>query len=96
MIVIWKGWGILAPAIAAGGACLGGVSNDWIYGSGAAIHIWPFAVGLLLAAALNAVAGRLLNSPHRHERPVHTLFWIPMEYYSLVMAVAAGMLLVMW
>jgi hypothetical protein len=99
-MIIWKGWGILvllipAVLVAGGDAVLQDVMGE-NYNS-------PVmkALLLLVSAAAVWVAGRKLNSapvknlidPETGEvvgiKPVHSLFWIPMQWYAVLWMIAA-------
>jgi hypothetical protein len=99
-MILWKGWGILAlliPAVlvAGGDSVLQDVMGSQ-YNS-------PVIKALLLLASAAAVwvAGRKLNStpvkklidPETGEvvgiKSVHSMFWIPMQWYAVLWMVAA-------
>ncbi len=106
-MVIWSGWGILTVLIAAlisGTFAVGGVSLFDMAG----LHRWsglPFGLGLLAAAAVNWWIGRRLNStPGRMLtdqatgqtvvlRRRHSLFFIPMQWWSVPLAIAGVLML---
>jgi hypothetical protein len=82
-MVHWNGWGAFAFLLLAFTWTAADVLNSHIlqpYGSYAAAAI------LLLAAVLNWVIGDVLNRPLRNARwrDRHSLFFIPMEWWSLV------------
>ncbi|SEP50722.1 hypothetical protein SAMN04487843_13934 [Methylobacterium sp. ap11] len=101
-MIIWSGWGMLSVLIAAAGL-VGSVLLDPAL---ARIGI-PTPTGVVLvwvvAAAFNWWLGtRLNNRPGRELvdqrtgqivilRGRHTLFWIPMQYYSVLMVVLGGL-----
>ena len=106
-MVIWSGWGILTVLIAAlvcGTFSAGGVALFDMAG----LHRWSglaFGLGLLAAAAVNWWIGRRLNSrPGRMLtdqatgqtvvlRRRHSLFFIPMQWWSVPLAVAGVLML---
>ena len=102
MIIIWSGWGVLTILFAIAGAGLGGALHEII--PALSDHV-AITIGLLAAAALNWWAGiRLNNRPGRElvdpttgGRVIlmrrHTLFWVPMQYYSALLVLIAVMAL---
>ena len=56
---------------------------------------WPISVGLA-AAGVTFLLGRWLNHPDRVAEPRHTLFFVPMEYWGLVLGAAAVICQVTW
>jgi hypothetical protein len=105
-MIIWKGWGILVIVITAAvmimfQAMVGiAFGNPQFYRT----HDWPKAVALLLAAVAVYFAGSFFNGkPGRVMvdkatgqeitcRRVHSLFFIPMEYWGFILA-AIGIIL---
>ncbi len=101
-MVIWSGWGVLAVLFAVVGA-IGGIGLvDAAGGLGLGLpEDSGFALGLLVAAVVNWFVGTRLNRSLGRElidantgervilRRQHTLFWVPMQYWSVVMAVFA-------
>ena len=95
-MIIWSGWGMLAALITAA-ALFGSVLIDPAL---AKIGVPP-PTGVVLiwlaAAVLNWIVGTPLNNRPARElvdprtgqlvtlRSRHTLFWIPMQYYSVLM-----------
>ncbi len=82
-MLFWRGYGILSAVILVAAAVIGA-------------NISPRAtIALLLGgAALNGAIGYLLNAPLRKagatKDRLHTLFGVPMEYWSLaILAYAA-------
>lgn len=95
-MVIWKGWGILSLIIAVAGGVLGGFLGDQIIRLKYPTSLYPVAVGLVVAAGLNWFVGRALNKSRREAGAAvanrHSLFWIAMEWWSVVMLAAAAYL----
>ena len=101
-MLIWSGGGILAVVFAAVGA-LGGIALvDGTGGLGAGLSEEAgFALGLVVAAVVNWFVGvsldrrvgRELIDAKTGERVIlrrrHRLFWVPMQYWSVVMVVFA-------
>ena len=100
-MIIWKGWGILVVIITAAfvfgvdfitGAAFG---NSNYY----AIHNWPEGVAFLLSGIAVYFVGLYFNNkPGRVMidkatgreivlRRVHSMFFIPMEYWGIILAV---------
>ena len=102
-MIVWSGWGILTIVIAAlvgGGVTAAAVAA--LKGAGLPeAEGYALVLGLLAAAAVNWVVGRRLNSQPGREmidkttgqtlvlRRRHSLFFIRMEWWSLVLAAAA-------
>ena len=84
-MVIWRGWGILSLVI----GVLGGLLGVLLHG------VMPArlagALGLTLAAVVNFFVAQALNKPRReaYADNLHSLFWIPMEWWSVPMLVLA-------
>ncbi len=95
-MIIWSGWGALS-ALIIGVSFIGGVVLDLQLGKAGIPTPTGVVLVWLAGAALNWVVGRRLNGrPGREmidartgERvllvPNHTLFWIPMQYYTFLM-----------
>jgi hypothetical protein len=97
-MILWSGWGILTLLFALGGAALRGALHGLVpaLSDHAAI-----AIGLLAGAAVNWWVGIRLNSQPGRElvdpktggkvilKRRHTLFWIPMQYYSALLVLIA-------
>ncbi len=104
-MIIWSGWGVLSALITVL-AFVGGVVLDLQLPK---LGI-PAPTGLVLAwiaaAALNWVVGRRLNGRPGRELidartgqrvllvPNHSLFWIPMQYYSVLMLLLGALVVV--
>jgi hypothetical protein len=91
-MIVWSGWGFLAPVIWAVVLLLTQQAVDGIYHEGyCAKHNWPMIVGCLLPAPILWLAGRIMNgrsdSPERQARgAAHTFFGVPMEYSGIILA----------
>lgn len=101
-MIIWSGWGMLSALIA--GAAL--VSSVLLDPALARMGI-PTPTGVVLAwlvaafanwslgKRLNQGPGRELIDPRTGERVIlrgrHTLFWIPMQYYSVLMLILGAL-----
>ncbi|THF64580.1 hypothetical protein E6C76_10980 [Pseudothauera nasutitermitis] len=100
-MLIWQGWGVLTVVLTLAGIVLA----DAIAGADNSAP-WAQALGFFLAAALvgplgyylNKRPGRVLVDPETGEkvelRIRHTLFWIPMQYWAIVL-IAGGLLLLL-
>jgi hypothetical protein len=91
-MIIWKGWGILSLLLAVVGV-LGGVAlGGGVFGSREAGR-YAVVAGLVVAAAVNWFIGRSLNQPRGDANAGvlnrHSLFFIPMEWWSAIMLVCA-------
>ena len=91
MIIVWRGWGILALLIWI--ACLGvsQLLTDEILGKGFyTAHMWPKILASAIPVPFIWLKGRALNgAPSSEERqlfgPRHTFFWIAMEYWGIIL-----------
>lgn len=95
-MIIWSGWGALT-ALIAGAALVGSVLLDpalarvGIPTPTGVVLVWIAAAILnwMLGTRLNNRPGRELVDPRTDQvvvlRPRHTLFWIPMQYYSVLL-----------
>ena len=104
-MIIWSGWGILSAIIAAAGL-LGSVLIDpplaraGIPTPTGVVLVWVVAAGFnwWLGKRLNGRPGRELADPRTGERVIlrsrHTLFWIPMQYYSVLMVLLGALAVV--
>lgn len=107
MLIIWRGWGALAPVIAIVGwlvplALLEGVLGHatYIRFSGAFSLIFGFAAAAAIwfvGQALNSVPGRVLVDPSTGQRVVlrkrHDLFFIPMQWWAIPVALFVALAL---
>ncbi len=100
-MIIWSDWGMLSAFIAAAGL-FGSVLLDptlarvGIPTPTVVILVWAIAIGFnwWLGTRLNNRPGRELLDPRTGQtmilRSRHTLFWIPMQYYSVLMVLLAA------
>ncbi len=105
-MIIWSGWGILTLLILGGVPILGiGILDQVLHLSPERGELpWTVIVTLTLAAALNWWLGKRLNSDPGRElvdaatgqriilRRRHALFWIPMQYWSVLPLLLAVLL----
>jgi len=102
MFVVWSGYGFLAFLIPIALVLAGHLGTDALLGGGwYAAHKAAAAVLLMVAAALvwvvgvklNSDPGRVLVDPQTQEQVVfkrrHTIFWIPMQWASALIAAMA-------
>ena len=100
-MIIWRGWGILTVVILAlvgGGVTL--AAGKLLESNGANVG-YGFVLGLVAAAAANWILGRRLNGRPVRElvdaqtgervvlRTSHSLFFVPMQWWSVLMVLAA-------
>ena len=101
-MIVWRGWGILSIVIALAAMAAVGMTtslpaNSWTWR-------WHAAVALLVGAGVNFWAGWRLNrrgrlvvdgasGRHFEVRGRHDLFFIPMEYWTVVFVIGAAALL---
>jgi hypothetical protein len=96
-MIIWKGWGILAfviPLISALFMQFG--VNSYFGDDFYTTASWPLPLALFLSSVfvfasgnkLNNKEGRILIDPETYEevllKTTHSLFWIPMQYWSVI------------
>lgn len=77
-MIIWRGAGILVLVIAFGSCILTQLALGGVYTQ----QGWPKFVALSIGAVIVFFSGRALN---RDDRTGHSLFFIPMEYWSVLM-----------
>ncbi len=103
MFIFWTGWGILAALIPFAGLILvEAILGKEFYQS----HVWVQTLAILLGAAgVWYVGNRFNNKPGRvvvdketgkelELKSRHSLFFIPMQYWSFIIAVLGIILLV--
>ncbi|MBG7619509.1 hypothetical protein I5R65_08525 [Herbaspirillum sp. AP02] len=102
MLIIWQGLGFLAILIPVVISALAQATSDSIFEHGFyTAHPMMQMVALLIAAAavwvlgarLNNQPGQILVDPKTGQqiefKKKHTLFWIPMQWFSTVIAAIA-------
>ena len=100
-VIIWRGWGILTiPIVILIGGPVVAILNNLLAGTGRYAGL-ALTAGLLAAAAVNWFVGRRLNrtparellDPVTGERVVirrsHDLFFVPMQWWSVILVAAA-------
>ena len=96
-MIIWQGLGFLAAVIPFVVLVLTQLGVDAIAGEGYyTVNDWTHLLAVLIAAPmvggfgyyLNRQPGKVLIDPETNQKVElkrrHTLFWIPMEYWSIV------------
>jgi hypothetical protein len=91
IIIVWRGWGILALFIAAGcfltvELAVRALCQEYQYFQN---HGWPKALASWIAAAVLWPVGRLMNQ----DEGGHDLFFIPVQYWAVIFAVIGVVLL---
>ncbi|UHC19880.1 hypothetical protein LRS73_33320 (plasmid) [Methylobacterium currus] len=101
-MIIWSGWGMLSALIAAAGL-FGSVLLDpalariGIPTPTGVVLVWAAAAAFnwWLGTRLNHRPGRELVDPRTGQTVIlrrrHTLFWIPMQYYSVLMVLLGAL-----
>lgn len=97
MLVVWRGYGWLAPVLALGAMILSQVAIDALYGDGFYTeNAWPKTAAAIVAALSVGLLGIYLNHIKRGtvvdentgevlgKSPSHTLFFIPVEYWAVI------------
>ena len=100
MLIVWRGYGWLVPVVVFAALLLSQLSVDAIYGEGFyTANAWPKQVAFVAAGFLVGAIGFYLNHIKRqllvdHETgepvgkaPSHTLFFIPIEYWAVIVLV---------
>lgn len=101
-MIVWSGWGFVTVLLGLGGAALGtfldsAPTSVGLPAQSGLIVGWLVAAGLnwLLGTRLNNGPARELVDPRTGQRIIlrrrHTLFWIPMQYYSALMLVLGAL-----
>ncbi len=94
-MIVWQGFGFLValiPIIFIGGINAIDASDTMTYGFEVALLLSAVTIWLL-GRKLNSKQGKILIDPETNE-PVeiknkHTLFWIPMEWFAVLIAAFA-------
>ena len=100
-MIIWSGYGFAVVFFALIGLVIGRVLGDMLDINAA----WPLALGLFIGAALNHFTAlkldkkeKTLIDPETGQHVVFkrgdSLFWIPMKYWTYVIAALAVIMLV--
>lgn len=98
-MIVWSGWGIIAPAIVAVFA-IAGTGFGSFFGSPEVNGAnWGSVVGLIGGGVALWFAGKRMNAPRQGFHPQtgqpvsyggqHRLFWIPIEYWGPIVGVLA-------
>ncbi|MFC5476366.1 hypothetical protein [Paraherbaspirillum soli] len=106
MFIVWQGFGFVGVLIPIVFVLLGQLGIDAALGNGYySSHPWAPALCLILSAValwffgskLNNRPGRELIDPKTQERIIlkkkHTVFWVPVQYFSILVAVIAVFML---
>jgi hypothetical protein len=100
VLIIWQGLGFLAAIIPVLIAVLFEMIFDGKFGKGYTDqHHWIWGVSMLISAAVLWFLGTKLADPGRQLidpktdqvvmlRKKHTLFWIPMQYFGIILGIA--------
>ena len=99
-MIIWKGYGLLVAVYAIVGFVIGVLFSNAIETD----HTWPVALSLSLAAAANYFTAKKLESksktlidPENGQQVIlkrgDSLFFVPMIYWTYIIAGFAGLLL---
>ena len=102
-MIIWQGFGYLAIVIPFVVLLLMQVGVDGIAGKGYyTAHDWVQSLAVVIAALivaavgfyLNRQPGKVLIDPETNQkvefRRRHTFFWIPLEYWAIIILAFAG------
>ncbi len=106
-MVVWKGWGILALIIPVIMSLSVGLTLDSYYGEHYFIRSdWamPLVLGIssiavfIVGYKINSKPGKIVVDPENNEKielkTTHSMFWIPLQYWSLfILAIAILMYL---
>jgi hypothetical protein len=97
MLVVWRGFGWLVPVIVVAALILTQLSVDAVHGEGFyTANAWPKTVAFVAAAICVGLLGLFLNYMKRQvlvddetgeavgKAPAHSLFFIPVEYWAIV------------
>ncbi|GJE13613.1 MULTISPECIES: hypothetical protein [Methylobacterium] len=103
MLFIWSGWGIVViPVVIGTAVAVGALGGSALRALGhPELTFLAVSLGLFAAAAANWIVGRRLNGrpprelidPATNQRVLlrrrHALFWVPVQYWSVPVALAA-------
>jgi hypothetical protein len=102
MLVIWSGLGFVVPVVALLCLVIAQLVTDAVFGEKYyTTHNWPKTAACIFAACMLWSLGRWLNKPDPEEfdestwasllrsSARHTLFFIPVEYWSFVVVAFA-------
>jgi hypothetical protein len=106
MFIVWQGAGLAGVLVPILIVLLGGMGFDAALGDGySKEHGWTMALLIALSAALVWLIGSKLNNRPGKElidpetrqmvvlKPRHTIFWIPLQYFAIILAVLAAFVL---
>lgn len=102
MLVVWRGFGWLVPVIVIAALILSQLSVDVVYGEGFyTANAWPKQAAFIVAAISVGLLGFFLNHAKRQllvdeetgevlgKAPSHSLFFIPIEYWAIIVLALA-------
>jgi hypothetical protein len=91
-MIIWSGYGLLVPAVFLLSFFLTPQVVDGLSGNPRywQTHLWPRLVCFLLAGGICGALGVLMNYNERR----HTLYFIPVEYWGIIIAVVGVALVI--
>jgi hypothetical protein len=97
MFVVWEGFGCVVIPIVIGGVALAAA-----IGEAQPNQKWPKLIAVGVTAALIAIVGLVFNRRQPvgrdtfgnmvTEKQNHTLYWIPIEYWALIVALIGTIL----
>jgi hypothetical protein len=99
MLVIWRGFGWLIPVIVFGAFLLSQLALNFIFGEGFyKANEWPKVAAIVASSLLIASLGYFLNYKNRQviidpesgekkKSPAHSLFFIPIEIWAVIIPV---------
>jgi len=102
MLVVWRGFGWLVPVFVFGALILTQLAVDAFYGEGFyTANGWPKQAAFIVAAFSVGLLGFFLNHMKRQilideetgeevgKAPAHSLFFIPIEYWAVIVLALA-------
>ena len=96
-MIIWRGFGWLVPAVVFVSLLLMQMSTNSIYGAGTyENNSWPKITAGIISAVIIAILGYYFNYKKRivitneetgrtEKSPAHSLFFIPIEFWSIIL-----------
>ncbi len=97
MLIVWRGLGWLVPVLVIAALILTQLAVDAVYGQGFyTANAWPKQAAFIAAAVFVGLLGVFLNHMRRGllideetgevvgKAPSHTLFFIPVEYWAVI------------
>ena len=100
-MIVWTGYGFLAPLITVLIAASIQISLDSMFGKGYfGAHGWPQFMAMILASAMLWFVGCKLNNPAKNQtlvdpntnedvilKPSNSCMWVPVQYWGVLLMI---------